>query len=36
VNWEPGDKTAPVLFPIKPGSKILFADGEVRVSVVKR
>ena len=29
-NWEPGDKTAEVLFTIKPGSKALYADGEVR------
>lgn len=35
-NWEPGDKTAPVLFPIKPGSKTLYADGKVREGLVGR
>jgi len=35
-NWEPGDKTAPVLFPRKLASKTLFADGEVREGLAGR
>ncbi|MCY3023422.1 MAG: DUF2225 domain-containing protein [Planctomycetota bacterium] len=29
-RWEPGDTTRPVLFSVKPGSKVLYADGEIR------
>jgi hypothetical protein len=31
-TWEPGDKTRPVIFPLKPkaDSKVLYADGEIR------
>ncbi|MGD0093951.1 MAG: DUF2225 domain-containing protein, partial [Planctomycetota bacterium] len=29
-KWEPGDKTAPVLYPLKLDSKVLYADGEIR------
>ena len=31
-NWQPGE-SSPVIFPIKPGTKSLFADGEIRAGV---
>ena len=35
-TWEPGDKTTPVLFPLKLDSKTLYADGEIRAGPAER
>ena len=35
-NWEPGDRTAPVLFPPRLASKTLYADGEIQEGLAGR
>jgi hypothetical protein len=35
-TWEPGDKTAPILFPLKSHTKLLFANGEIREGNVEK